>query len=77
MTPNEIGQLAINAVLIGGAVGFLRWGQVQNSKDISQIKKALGLENGGNGSFVRRTEWELDRYARDREIEDLRERLSD
>lgn len=74
--------LAVNASLIGGAVGFLRWGQAQNAKDIRSIKRALGLENGKDSAFVRTTEWQLDREAQEQrssrledELRELRSRL--
>lgn len=63
------------AVLLGGAVGYLRWGQTQNAKEISQIKKALGLENGSPGAFVRRTEWELARSEYLRRLTSIEDRI--
>jgi hypothetical protein len=84
MSPNELLQLIANASLIGAGVGYLRWGQSQNSKDIISIKRALGLENGKDSAFVRTTEWLLDREAQEnrtsrleREIRDLRSRHAD
>lgn len=80
----DIVSLAANASVIGAAVGYLRWGQMQNSKDITSIKRALGLENGKDSAFVRTSEWQLDRYAQEQrqsrveeELRDLRARLND
>lgn len=72
------------ALLLGAAVGYLRWGQAQNARDIRSIKRALGLENGKDSAFVRTTEWDIDRSNRDQrssrledELRDLRARLND
>ena len=64
------------ALLLGAAVGYLRWGQSQNARDIRSIKRALGLENGKDSAFVRTTEWELDRSAQDRRSSRLEDELS-
>ena len=44
--------------MLGVAWGHLRAGQIRSIKDITSIKKALGLENGQPPAFVRREEWD-------------------
>ena len=53
-----------NAALVGSAWGHLRAGQKQNAKDIGSIKRALGLENGQPGAFLRREIYEESEAAR-------------
>ena len=57
-----------NATIVGSAWGHLRAGQKQNARDIISIKRALGLENGNPGAFVRRELF-------DSELDAIRERL--
>lgn len=68
----------VNAVLVGSAWGHLSAGQKNNREEIRSIKKALGLENGQLGVFVRKDLWETTKEDIGRlesELTSLRQRL--
>lgn len=82
-SPELVLVLTANAVMIGSAWGSLKAGQNRNGKDIVSIKKSLGLENGQQGGFVRREEWDIQRDSQDtindrleRELVELRKRVT-
>lgn len=62
---NSYLELAILLVSIGSAWGHLRAGQNRNGRDITSIKKALGLENGSPPAFIRREEWDTARTSQE------------
>lgn len=75
MTAPEWVQMAYQMGLVGAGVGYLRWGQAQNGKDISSIKKMLGVENGHPPAFVRREQYDDAVRRLEDELTELRSRL--
>jgi hypothetical protein len=68
-------ELGILLVTIGSAWGHLRSGQNRNGKDITSIKKALGLENGYPPAFVRREQYEDAVERIEEDLSELQRRL--
>ena len=65
----------VNAVVAGAFFGRVIAVQNRQTKDISSIMKTLGLENGSNGAFVRRSEWQAVRESMENRLTDLSERI--
>ena len=77
MTTADWVQTAIYAAMLGVAFGALKAGQSQHGKDIGSIKRALGLENGKPGVFVRTQEYEYSRDSHEADIARLEKELAE
>ena len=75
MNTSDWVQLAVYVGSLGVAFGFLKAGQLQNGRDITSIKKALGLENGHPPAFVRREQYDDAVRGLEADLADLRNRL--
>ena len=76
MTNSDWIQLIAYACMLGAAWGHLRAGQARNGRDIASIKKALGLENGQPGIFVRDREWRIAEVGRNAQVDRIEEELA-
>lgn len=65
-----------NAALIGGAWGGLSSSHKLLREDVSSIKRTLGMENGTEGTFVRRSEYETREHGIDNRLAEIREDLA-
>ena len=67
--------LALNTGIMGVAWGRLTAGQAELKKDMTDVRKALGLDTGNGSAFVRKSECGLMEDGVSKHLQQIEKRL--